>query len=300
MAAFDPTVPFRRGDALAAGVSPWGLRAFRRLHRDVYVAGHVGLDVRVRALAALVMAPAGALVARHTAAELLGGVVPPSPHVQLVLPTGGRLRAQGIDARVGRTRSSARVRGVPVTTVEDTFLDLGAELGLVDLVVLGDSLVKAGRTTPVALVDAAATFSDAQGPVVRRAAALVRAGVDSPMETRLRLLLVLAGLPEPVVNHVEYAEDGRWLRRFDLAYPELKVAVEYDGRQRAESPRQWERDVERREGLDHDGWRLVVVLSKGVYREPARTLDRVVAALAVAGSGAQVTSDEWRNHFTSH
>ncbi|OLP72489.1 hypothetical protein BJM39_06100, partial [Salmonella enterica subsp. enterica serovar Javiana] len=287
MAAFDPTVPFRRSDALAAGVSAWRLRAFRRLHRDVYVAPEVGLDARVRALAALAMAPAGALVARHAAALLLGGVVPASPHVHLVLPRGSRVRAAGIEARVGRPRSSARIRGVPVTTAEDTFVDLGAEIGLVDLVVLGDSLVKAARTTPAALVAAAAAATGAQAPVLRRAAALVRAGVDSPMETRLRLLLVLAGLPEPVVNHVEYAEDGRWLRRFDLSYPELKVAVEYDGRQHAESQRQWERDVERREGLDHDGWRLVVVLSKGVYREPALTLDRVVAALAAAGSTAR-------------
>lgn len=300
MAVFDPTVPFRRSDALAAGVSAWGLRAFRRLHRDVYVAPEVGLDARVRALAALTTAPAGALVARHTAAELLGGVVPSSPHVHLVLPRGSRVRAAGIEARVGRPLSNARIRGVPVTTAEDTFVDLGPELGLVDLVVLGDSLVKAARTTPAALVAAAASATGAQTPVLRRAAALVRTGVDSPMETRLRLLLVLAGLPEPVVNHVEYAEDGRWLRRFDLSYPELKVAVEYDGRQHAESQRQWERDVERREGLDRDGWRLVVVLSKGVYREPSLTLDRVIAALAAAGSTARVTSDEWRAHFPGY
>ena len=299
VAAFDPTVPFRRSDALAAGVSAWGLRAFRRLHRDVYVAREVGLDARVRALAALVKAPDGAVVARHTAAELLGGVVPSSPHVHLVLPAGSRVRVAGIETKVVRPRSHARIRGIPVTTAEDTFVDLGPELGLVDLVVLGDSLVRAGRTTPAALVAASVAATGTHCPVLRRAAALVRAGVDSPMETRLRLLLVLAGLPEPVVNHVEYADDGRWLRRFDLSYPELKVAVEYDGRQHAESQRQWERDVARREGLDHDGWRLVVVLSKGVYREPATTLDRVVAALAAAGSTARVTSDEWRTHFST-
>ena len=36
--------------------------------------------------------------------------------------------------------------------------------------------------------------------LARRAASLAREGVDSPQETRLRLLLVLAGLPEPRVN----------------------------------------------------------------------------------------------------
>ena len=86
------------------------------------------------------------------------------------------------------------------------------------------------------------------------------------------MLLVLAGLPEPVVNHTEHDDRGWWVRRFDLSYPAVRVAVEYDGRQHAESDRQWQRDVERREELDNDGWRIVVVLAKGIYREPDRTL----------------------------
>ena len=118
------------------------------------------------------------------------------------------------------------------------------------------------------------------------------------MESRLRMLLVLAGLPEPVVNHIEYTDDGRWLRRFDLSYPEHRLAIEYDGRQHAESTRQWQRDVERREGLDQDGWRLVVVLSRGVNGRPRETLDRVVAAMRACGMPARIRSDEWRIHFT--
>ena len=121
------------------------------------------------------------------------------------------------------------------------------------------------------------------GALARRAAGLVRAGVDSPMESRLRMLLVLAGLPEPVVNHIEYDESGRWLRRYDLSYPDQRLAIEYDGRQHADSTRQWERDVERREELDQDDWRIVVVLAKGIYREPDRTLERVVDAMASRG-----------------
>jgi hypothetical protein len=185
-----------------------------------------------------------------------------------------------------------------VTTAEDTFVDLARELGLVDLVVLGDSLVRRGRTTPEALAAAAAGMRGRHAAFARRAAGLVRAGVDSPMESRLRMLLVLAGLPEPVVNHIEYDEWGRWVRRYDLSWPALRLAVEYDGRQHAQSQRQWERDVERREELDTEGWRIVVVLAKGVHREPERTLDRVVGALRARGERARVTSDEWRLHFT--
>ena len=66
------------------------------------------------------------------------------------------------------------------------------------------------------------------------------------METRLRLLVVLAGLPEPVVNHVLRDENGGWTYRFDLSWPQVKLALEYDGRQHAEDSRQWVRDVRRR------------------------------------------------------
>ena len=124
-----------------------------------------------------------------------------------------------------------------MTTAEDTFLDLAGELGLVDLVVLGDALVRRRRTTVTKLVAAAAQASGRHVALARRAAGLVRAGVDSPMESRLRMLLVLAGLPEPVVNHTEHDDRGWWVRRFDLSYPAARVAVEYDGRQHAESDR---------------------------------------------------------------
>jgi hypothetical protein len=99
--------------------------------------------------------------------------------------------------------------------------------------------------------------------------------VDSPQETRIRLLLVLAGLPEPRVNLIIRGRDGGWRRRYDLAYEELQLIVEYDGRQHAEDTEQWLTDIFRREELDQIRWRLVIVTSEGIYREPLRTLERV-------------------------
>jgi hypothetical protein len=292
---------FTRTQAHAAGLSDRVLQGPRvqRVFRGVYARAGAVLDVRLRARAALLIAPSGAVAARQTAAVLLGGVVPTDTRIHLRLPSG-RMRVPGI---IDRSRSgawsTARIGGVPVTTAEDTVLDLAAELGLVELVVLGDALVGRNRTTPAALVKAAEDLPGQHAVLARRAAGLVRAGVDSPMETRLRMLLVLAGLPEPVVNHVEHDDRGWWVRRFDLAYPSVRVAVEYDGRQHAESDRQWQRDVDRREELDNDGWRIVVVLAKGIYREPDRTLTRVVTALRAHGLAARITSQEWRVHFAT-
>lgn len=103
--------------------------------------------------------------------------------------------------------------GLQVTSAERTFLDLAETLSLVDLVILGDSLVKAKRAKPVDLVSAAADWRGRGARLARTAAALVREGVDSPQETRTRLLIVLAGLPEPTVNVLIRADDGRVVRR---------------------------------------------------------------------------------------
>ncbi len=119
------------------------------------------------------------------------------------------------------------------------------------------------------------------------------------METRLRLLIVLAGLPEPRVNLLLRARDGSWVRRYDLAYEQLRLVVEYDGRQHANSTEQWLTDVARREELDRRGWRIVVVTAEGIYVDPLRTLIRLRDALRDCGATGLRRSfrTEWRVHF---
>ncbi|MCE0486728.1 DUF559 domain-containing protein [Ornithinimicrobium sediminis] len=97
-----------------------------------------------------------------------------------------------------------------------------------------------------------------------------------------------------------YDDHGNVLLRLDLSYPELRLAVEYDGRQPAESASQWKRDVRRREELDSLGWRVVVLLAQDVYRTPQDTLDRICGALQARGLKVAVRSDEWRRYFPGH
>jgi hypothetical protein len=172
------------------------------------------------------------------------------------------------------------------------------QAALVDLVVLVDSLVHAEVTTPEQLRAAADRWHGHGARLARRAMRLVRSGAESPMETRLRLLVVLAGLPEPVVQLRLVGEGADASIRLDLAYPAWRVAVEYDGRQHADSPAQWRRDIVRREVLDRLGWRLVVVLADGLHVDPATTLERVVQALRDQGArGVRVRGTAWRRHF---
>lgn len=102
------------------------------------------------------------------------------------------------------------------------------------------------------------------------------------METRVRLLLIFAGLPEPRLQWRVGDEDGIGFR-LDLAWPELRLAVEYDGRQHAEDASQWGRDIGRREWLDSHGWRLIVLRADDVYDDPWAAVLRVVAAMAQRG-----------------
>jgi very-short-patch-repair endonuclease len=294
--------PFTRSDALAAGISPKQLRGsrFRRIFTGVYIDARVRDQPLVRAEAALLLHPAGSFASHSTAAAMYRVPVPVDPFTHVTVPRPeGRRRRTGIKCHVGAAHDLAHVDGVRVSGPHQMFLELGSVLSLVDLVVVGDALVRIGNATPESLVSACEASSARYAAGTLRAARKVRRGVDSPMESRLRMLIVLAGLPEPEVNHVIGDDDGRVRRRLDLSYPSVRLIVEYDGRQHVEIQKNWESDLERREEFDDDGWRILVVTSKGIYREPARTVARVHQALRHRGWRGlpRRTADTWRPFF---
>ena len=293
-----PGHPFTTEDAEASALSEFELRrAHRSVFRGAYVPRNVPLTAAVLAQAALLIAPPESFISHHTAARLWGGIVPHHPDIHVTY-AGVRAQTAGIAAH-RRKRSQVVVRraGVRVTSPLQTFLDLSQVLDLVDLVVLGDSLVRRKRFTVQQLHAAAADLRGPHSRRARHAASLVRKGVDSAMETRLRLLIVFAGLPEPEVNHRVHDADGRVLRRYDLSYLPYRLIIEYDGRQHAESDEQWLSDIRRDEQLDDERIRRLVVVSRDIYSTPEATLGRITRAMQRQGMVAAVRSDEWRRHF---
>ena len=305
--SFDPRQPFSRAEARAAGLSPEMLltRRFQKLFWDSYVLREVRVTPLLRAKAVLKLVPAGSRISHHTAAELWGATVPDDGNTHVTLPSAHRRQVRkGVKSHCGQEPAQTTLRrGLPISTPEQTFLELAAAgLRLVDLVVVADGMIKVKHTTPERLGEAAAAWHGRGCRVGRRAAGLARDGVDSPMETRLRLLIVLAGLPEPRVDLILRARDGSWRRRFNLAYEPLRLIVEYDGRQHSEDTEQWLTDIDRREELDRRGWRLVVITREGIYNDPLRTLVRVRDALRDCGAVGLRRSfkTEWRVHFPTH
>lgn len=297
-----PTGPFTRSQALEAGITARQLRGrgFRHLFFDVYIAADVIVTPRIRAIAALIRFDGFGHISHSTAATLWKAWVPHDPDVHVSVFTRAHRRSgRGIKPHLAHaTAQVVRHLGLRMSSPPQTFLDMARYLDLVDMVVLGDSLIHRGLVDPEDLIAAAARWRGHGARLARRAAVFVRAGVESPMEARLRMLLVLAGLPEPIVNRTITDEDGRRTYRLDLSWPDLKIAAEYDGRQHAKDSAQWRRDLVRREALDRLAWILIVVTAEDLYNDPLGVVDRVATAMRRRGARTAIAlDDEWRRLF---
>ncbi|MGB9377764.1 MAG: hypothetical protein WCB04_09670, partial [Mycobacteriales bacterium] len=97
----------------------------------------------------------------------------------------------------------------------------------------------------------------------RRTLALCDGRAESPPESVLRVRLILAGLPPPVPQY-EIWHRGQFVARADLAWPERRVAVEYDGAWHGAAG-QLGRDRRRLNALVAAGWTVVHVTAAEMY-----------------------------------
>ena len=225
-----------------------------------------------------------------SAAQLLGLPLPArlmdgDLHVTAIAPA----RAPRHPGMIGHTAASLGdiwfVGAARVTSAVETWMSLAIVLSLDDLIMVGDALVR--RKNPLAtMVEIDAALAGARGRrghrLLRAARQEMRAGVDSPRETELRLLVTRAGLPEPVVNQRHYGAGGEYLGRGDLAYPEWKVLLEYDGSHHYLDEAQGHIDVERLARFADDDWGIVRINRSNVHIA-GYVVARVTAALRKKG-----------------
>jgi len=167
----------------------------------------------------------------------------------------------------------ATVNGLAVTGLALTAADCLRSLAPLDALVVADGALRAGADP--ARIDA--LIGTARGSVCARAiAGLADPGPESVPETSTRFALLAAGLPVPQTQvQVDTAHGVYW---GDLGYPQWKVLIEYDGKEKYHSTDAFFRERERDEAIVAQGWRLVRLTHKDL-RDPARLVRRVVEAL---------------------
>ena len=289
---------FRVEDALAVGMPRSSLYG-RRYHRPFHGVrtDRAPRDHLEKCRAAAIALPPGAIFSHRSAAVLHGIPLPrwaePADVDVCVFEPGHRPRGAGVAGhRLARNgQRIVRLDVLDVFAPEEVWVQLGASLPPDELVVIGDYLITgdepySGKPPPVTreLLDAAlARHGGRRGSrALRSALQRVRYGSLSPQESRLRLALVSAGLPEPAPNYKVRGDRARVAAMIDLAYPTFGVAIEYLGDHHRSTADAYRKDIGRRERLVQFGWEVVFVTAADDFQEVAT---RVRTAMRRARGG---------------
>ncbi|GAA4350714.1 endonuclease domain-containing protein [Angustibacter luteus] len=278
--------PFTVAEALALGASRDVLRGnrFRTPFRGVRIPVEFEDTLTTRCLAATLVLPKDSVFSHATAARIHALPVPGhwrDGPLHVSTATHG-LRRQGMEIHLASNLLSGvdDDHALPIRAAAQCWAELATQLPVDELVVVGDAALRRGLVTQTELTMLVGSLTGRRGVRrLHRALPLLEPATDSPMETRTRLLLVRAGLPRPVANR-DVVVDGVWLARPDLSYPDLKIAIEYEGDHHRTDRRQWLRDKTRRRLLEDAGWIVIEVTSVDVHLTPAVTVARVSAAIA--------------------
>ncbi|HVH63142.1 MAG TPA: DUF559 domain-containing protein [Candidatus Dormibacteraeota bacterium] len=249
--------PFTLKEARAAGLSLSALRgkSWRRIGREIY--SWCGLtDDTWRLLDAWRRRlPPDAAFAGLSAAWLYRLDVDPCHPIEILVSSTSDVRSgMNLVVHQGDLSEVSVVRGLRATNLARTFRGLSRRLPEAELVVLADEALRLGlgRFHPLA------------------------APAESPMETRLRWLLISSGLPTPEVQTELRDDIGRFLGRADLYYPCANLVIEFDGSNHRE---RLVVDNRRQNGLVAAGYRILRFTAADLYGRPDPVVAQVRAAL---------------------
>jgi very-short-patch-repair endonuclease len=198
-------------------------------------------------------------------------------------------RAKGYGVTVHETLSLTEddmdvVDGIPTASVDQTLLGLAATVDARVVEMAVDRALNRKMTTIPALEQ----FVRRKGGRGRNGIGVLRgivrdldplAGVpESAMETKLKQVLRRAGLPTPEFQY-EIWHDGRFVARVDAAYPEHRIALEYDSYEHHTGRDAIVRDNDRRNALKRIRWRTVVFTAADVVRDGGGAIEALRAEL---------------------
>lgn len=277
------------GQALAAGLSRHAIahrvasERWVRAHRGTYLTVTAAGDRTSRLVAGLLYAGHHATLRRWTAAEVHGLARQRGDVVELWVPaTRSVTPTAGLSIRRTSCLSETdrrTVRGLAVTSIERTLLDLCAALRTErSRLALVAEVLQAGRTKAARLEQCLRHQPAVEGARrLEEILAMLRPGFESGLEQQLGRHLAAAGL-RPVCQQSVTLLEGSQVR-LDFAFPAERVNVEADGAAFHLTPAQRDADILRDEGLRRAGWEVVRASTSQIRHEPAAVVGRVRAAL---------------------
>jgi hypothetical protein len=175
--------------------------------------------------------PAGAVFGCTTAAWMQGLGVVRKDRVEILLSptTTDRTSAKVIVRRSHLEKGEiTEINRLPVTALHRTLRDLCLFSTPIDALIALDAALYKKRTNKAQLLRDPAAAKGRRGSARFRHFVALSEPAQSPMETRLRWLLITAGLPRPEVQTKLY-DNGRLIGIADLYYPSARLVIEYDG-----------------------------------------------------------------------
>ena len=313
---------FTWAEAAGSAVPPSRLRRpdVERVHRATYRRGEARAHsdwraahiARVQDVAASL--PDYAIVAGVSAAILWGLPIPgPAPEQPLPVEVASlaparAMRVMGIQSRQVRPRlvRITELGGVRLTDPATTWGELARRYDTAWAVALGDATVHRKRipggqtlarpplAEPDELREVAYTQRRPGALLLQRALPWIATSSASPPESHLRLCLKEWRLPDPELDFDVYDEEGRLLGCSEFAYPEIRLALEYEGRHHLTDPAQWNRDIEKYRDYAEAGWEVLRVTAEHLYGAPhtlraniEATLSRLATAASLARAAAR-------------
>jgi hypothetical protein len=270
----------RRGEISARRLQ----RDYRAVYRNVYLSKHATLTALTRARAAWLWSGGDTTLTGLSAAAMLGtrwldaGEPAELRRANRHAPPGIMVRSYDLD-----TRETFVHNGIRITTPERTAFDIGRSMSVNRSIPILDALSHATNFKIENVVSLAVASPGCRGiRRLRSVLKLVDGGAESPQESRVRLLLVAAGLPPPETQ-IEFTDEFGMARiRVDMGWREWRVAVEYDGVQHWDDRYQRSWDIDRIAMLEAMGW-AVVRISAEMLSRPEIIIERVRSKLRAAG-----------------
>lgn len=246
---------------------------WERITRGVYAAALNRTELDELAAWQLVL-PRTAAFSHLTAARLRGWWLPAtisSPIFAAMLDADPRPRRPGLlVCRHTQPFPMNLVNGLRVTTAAETILAAARDLGVLHLVILGDSALRLRHCT---LTDLQITARQRRrgAPLLRRVIPLLDARSESAWESIMRVLHQAAEIPVTPQEDI-FNERGRFMARADLRINGTRRIHEYDGEMHRDADVH-EHDLERDRALLGDGWERHGFTSKHLRRDGAAIIE---------------------------